>query len=65
MGDSCSRLVKNNYKYYEPFDEDGMDEDEIVDEWNNIIWEVEFVSEEAIENQNYETFYDSYRTPGG
>lgn len=58
-------MIKNNYKDYEPFNEDEMDEDEIKDEWDDIIWEAEFVSEEAIENQDFETFYDSYRTPNG
>lgn len=58
-------MIKNNYKDYEPFNEDEMDEDEIKDEWDDIIWEAEFVSEEAIENQDFETFYDSYRTPSG
>lgn len=58
-------MIKNNYKNYKPFNEDEMDEDEIKDEWDDIIWEAEFVSEEAIENQDFETFYDSYRTPSG
>ena len=58
-------MIKNNYEYYKPFNEDEMDEDEIKDEWNDIIWEAEFVSEESIENQQFETFYDSYRTPSG
>lgn len=58
-------MIKNNYEYYKPFNEDELDEDEIKDEWDDIIWEAEFVSEEAIENQSYESFYDSYRMPSG
>ncbi len=58
-------MIKNNYEYYKPFNEDEMDEDEIIDEWDDIIWETEFVSEKSIENQSYESFYDSYRTPSG
>ena len=58
-------MIKNNYKYYNPFNEDEMNEDEIEDEWYEIISGAGFVSEEILENQQYETFYDSYRTPGG
>lgn len=58
-------MIKNNYKYYEPFNENEMDKDEIEDEWNEIISGAEFVTEEILENQQYETFYDSYRTPSG
>lgn len=58
-------MIKNNYKDYEPFNEDEMDEDEIKDEWDEIISGAEFVSEEILENQDFETFYDSYRTPSG
>ena len=58
-------MIKNNYKYYEPFYEDEMDKDEIEDEWNEIISGAEFVSEEILENRQFETFYDSYRTPSG
>lgn len=58
-------MIKNNYKDYEPFNEDEMDEDDIKDEWDEIISGAEFVSEEILENQQFETFYDSYRTQSG
>lgn len=58
-------MIKNNYEDYEPFNEDEMDEDEIIDCWDEIISETEFISEEILENQQFETFYDSYRTPSG
>ena len=58
-------MIKNNYEDYEPFNEDEMDEDDIRDCWDEIISETEFVSKEILENQQFETFYDSYRTPSG
>ena len=63
--EEVKELIKNNYEYYKEINEDDLDEDEIKEEWNDVIWEAEFISEESIENQNYEEFWDSYTTPNG
>ena len=63
--EEVKELIKNNYEYYKEINEEELDEDEIKEEWNDVIWEAEFISEESIENQNYEEFWDSYTTPNG
>ena len=63
--EEVKELIKNNYEYYKEINEDDLDEDEIKEEWNDVIWEAEFISEESIENQDYEEFWDSYTTPNG
>ena len=62
--DEVKELIKNNYKYFAEFTENDVEDYE--KEWDDAIWEAEFISESYIfENENYETFKEEYETPSG
>ena len=59
-------MIKKNYKYYTEIDETNKDEDDIKDEWDDMIRDADFISEEWLDNQDcYETFYETYKTEDG
>ena len=67
--DEVKELIKNNYEYYDEINENPVNEEEeeaIEKEWDDTIWEAEFISESYIfENEDYETFKEEYETPSG
>ena len=65
--EEVKELIKNNYEYFEEISEDDRDEDEIEDDWDDTIWEADFIWKDRVENKDWieDTFDETCTTPGG